>query len=120
MTIGGRNRASRLCVVELEKRPTQKDGRVVYTGEADLTAVPLETGRRYYELRARIDRDGSLLAYSDFNSFAILPEAPANQYKPEEVLLHRARNWDNRFADYIKLTNCLGIRIAGRVGQDGC
>lgn len=100
-------------VVALEKTDA-KDGRIVYTGEADLSAVPLEIGR-YYELRARVGREGGL-GYSDFNSFAILPEALANKYKPEEVPF-TARNWDNRFAEYIRLTNRLGIRVAGVWGK---
>jgi hypothetical protein len=101
-------------VIVALRKTGEKDGRVEYTGEADLSSVPLEAGR-YYELRARIDREGAL-AYSDFNSFAILPEAPANKYNPADVPF-TARNWDNRFPDYIKLTNRLGIRVAGVWGK---
>lgn len=100
-------------VVHLAKTES-KDGRVIYIGEADLSALPLEIGR-YYELRTRIDREGAA-PFTDFNSLAILPEAPANSYKPEEVPF-TARNWDNRFAEYVKLANRLGVRICGVWGR---
>lgn len=101
-------------VITQLKKSSGSNDRVVYTGEADLSAVPLETGR-YYELRARIDREGAV-PFTDFNSFAILPEAPANQYRPEEVPF-TARNWDNRFPEFVKLTHRLGVRICGVWGR---
>lgn len=100
-------------VVELKKTDA-RTGRVTYVGEADLTLLPLEVGR-YYELHTRIDREGAV-PFTDFNSFAILPEAPANHYKPEEIPF-TARTWDNRFADYIYLTKRLGVRVAGVWGR---
>jgi hypothetical protein len=85
-----------------------------YTGKASFADVPLETGR-YYEMHGVIAREGNE-PFTNYTSFAILPEAPANAFKPEEVPF-TSRNWDNRFGEFVKLTNRLGIRICGIWGK---
>jgi len=79
-----------------------------YETKVDLAKVPLEIGR-YYELHGEIARPGSE-PFSNYTSFAILPEAAANQYKPEEVPF-TSRTWDQRFKESPLLTHRLGIRI---------
>lgn len=88
----------------------QKNNLFVYEGEADLAGVPLEIGR-YYEVHGEI-AGTSGVPFRNYTSFAILPEAPANSFKAEEVPF-TSRNWDNRFPEYIRLTKRLGIRIVG-------
>lgn len=84
-----------------------------YTGTVDLSEAPLETGR-YYELHATSEQRGAK-PFSHQTSFAILPEAPNRKFRPEEVPF-TARNWDNRVAEYIRLSDRLGIRIVGLWG----
>ncbi len=86
------------------------NGLFTYSGTLDLSSVPLETGR-YYELHAEIDR-GRAEPFRNHTSLAILPEAPANAFKPEEIPF-TSRNWDNRVEEYVRLTHRLGIRICG-------
>lgn len=85
-----------------------------YEAKVDLGSWPLEIGR-YYALHGRIDSPAGE-PFGDSTSLAVLPEAAANSYKPGEVPF-TSRNWDNRFADYVKLTHRLGIRIAGVWGK---
>ncbi len=96
----------------------EKDGRANelfrYKAKVDLKSVPLEVGR-YYELHGAIERkDGE--PFTNYTSLAILPEAPANGFKAEEVPF-TSRNWDNRLTDYVLLTKRLGIRICGIWGK---
>ncbi len=70
----------------------------------------MEVGR-YYEIHGSLERrDGE--PFTNYTSLAILPEAPANGYKPEEIPW-TSRNWDNRITEYVRLTHRLGIRICG-------
>jgi hypothetical protein len=92
-----------------ESKPGEKN-RTVYSTKIDVAKAPLEPGR-YYELHAAIPQTGEE-PYREFGSFAILPEAAANQYKPEEVLFH-GRSWDNRSKEHVILSRRLGIRIIG-------
>lgn len=96
--------------VALTKKPEKANGNVVYEGKLDLSPVTLAIGR-YYELHAEIARDGNE-PFKNYTSLAILPEAPANSFKPEEIPF-TSRTWDNRIADYVLLTHRLGIRICG-------
>jgi len=96
------------------KEAGRKDSFFRYEGSLDLADQPLEIGR-YYEIHANIVRSGGD-PFTNYSSFAILPEAPANQFKPEEVPF-TSRNWDNRFEEYVRLTNRLGIRICGVWGR---
>lgn len=82
----------------------------VHEGQIDLAGLPLEIGR-YYELHGEIaEKSGN--PFRNHTSLAILPEAPANKYKPEEIPF-TSRNWDNRFPEYIRLTKRLGVRVVG-------
>ena len=92
------------------ERKEKKNGFFVYEGQLDLAPLALEVGR-YYEIHGEIPRkDGD--PFRNFTSFAILPEAPANKCKAEEVPF-TSRNWDNRFPDFVRLTKRIGIRICG-------
>jgi hypothetical protein len=84
-----------------------------YTTTLDLTKVPLEIGR-YYEIEATSGQAGAK-PFSHQTSFAILPESPNREYKPDEVPF-TARNWDNRVAEYIRLSDRMGVRIVGLWG----
>jgi hypothetical protein len=61
-------------------------------------------------LSAQIPQEGDE-PFSNYTSFAILPEAVTKQYKPEEIPF-TTRDWDDRIAEYITLSDRLGIRIA--------
>lgn len=87
---------------------------LAYEGKLDLSKAPLQVGR-YYELHAQIDR-GEGEPFRNYSSLAILPEAPANAFKPEEIPF-TSRNWDNRIEEYVRLTHRLGIRICGVWGS---
>ncbi|MCZ7643828.1 MAG: hypothetical protein M5U26_00860 [Planctomycetota bacterium] len=103
--------AAQATPLETELKPEGKDkDRFAYTAEVDLSGMPLETGR-FYELHAELpgaagDPD------TEFTGFAILPEAPARGFKPEEIPF-TIRNWDNRLKDYFFLADRLGIRNLG-------
>ena len=90
--------------------PEKKDARFFYKTEIDLRDAPLEIGR-YYELHAAIPRAGDE-PFRNHTSLAILPEAAAKKFKPEEVPF-TSRNWDNRLEDYVRLTDRLGVRVCG-------
>lgn len=85
-----------------------------YEGKLDLSKTPLQVGR-YYELHGQIDR-GQAEPFRNYTSLAILPEAPANAFKPEEIPF-TSRNWDNRIEAYVRLTHRLGVRICGVWGK---
>lgn len=99
------------AVIELRAAGGKK-----YEGEIDLAGLPLEEGR-YYEIHASVPQKTGEPA-SNYSSFAILPEAPAKKYKPEEIPF-TARNWDNRIEAYYFLADRLGIRICGIWGRFG-
>ncbi len=89
-----------------------------YEASVDLSGLPLREGR-YYELHGTINRPGGE-PFTNYTSFAILPEAAANQYKPEEVPF-TSRTWDQRPKESPLLTHRLGIRICnvwGRMNPD--
>ena len=90
--------------------PEKKGERLIYKGEIDLREVPLEIGR-YYELHAAIPQADDE-PFRNSTSFAILPEAATKKFKPEDVPF-TSRNWDNRLADYVRLTDRLGVRVCG-------
>lgn len=85
-----------------------------YEVSLDLSQVPLAIGR-YYEVHGKIARPGTE-AFSNYTSFAILPEAEANRYKPEEIPF-TSRTWDQRFKESPLLTHRLGIRICNGWGE---
>lgn len=85
-----------------------------YETEVDLSGVPMEAGR-YYELHGEIARKGEE-AFGNHTSLAILPEAAANAYKPEEIPF-TSRTWDPRYEETAPLTHRLGIRICGTWGR---
>jgi len=93
--------------------PEKKGERFVYTGKFDLATAPLEVGR-YYEIHAAVTQPGEE-PYTNYSSFAILPEAVTKQFKPEEIPF-TSRNWDNRITEYIQLSDRLGIRVVGLWG----
>lgn len=97
------------AVVELVNAP-KKDEFYVYEGALDLADAPLEEGR-YYEVHAAVPQPGGD-PFRNFTSLAIVPEAPAKQYSADEIPFV-SRNWDNRIAEYIRLTDRLGVRLVG-------
>jgi len=96
------------------QRDGKKDALFRYTASVDLRSVPMEIGR-YYEIHGSISRKDAE-PFTGHTSLAILPEAPANGYKPEEIPW-TSRNWDNRLPEYVHLTHRLGIRICGIWGK---
>lgn len=86
----------------------RKEELYLYSGQLDLAAVPLSFGR-YYEIHGAI---GGAEAFSNHTSFAILPEAAANQYPPQEIPF-TARSWDATVEAAQYLTKRMGIRLAG-------
>ncbi len=92
----------------------EENGYQKYLGDIDLAALPLEVGR-YYELHGSVARVGAE-PHEDFSAFAILPEAPANAYKPEEIPF-TSHSWDDRAPEHVKLSHRLGLRITGLVYQ---
>jgi len=99
----------RPATAPLAKGENKKD-KLIYEATVDLADVPLEIGR-YYELHASIPQDGTD-PFRNYTSLAILPEAAANAYKPEEIPF-LSRNWDNRITAYIELSHRLGLRTCG-------
>ncbi|WAC19922.1 hypothetical protein OVA24_00835 [Luteolibacter sp. SL250] len=102
--------AEQMTPVKLKLTTGEKN---TYTATLDLAQAPLEIGR-YYEIEATSEQAGAK-PFSHQTSFAILPESTNRQYKPEEVPF-TARNWDNRIAEYIRLSDRVGIRIVGLWG----
>lgn len=96
------------------KEAGRKDAFYVYEGSVDLAPVTLEIGR-YYELHGTITKSDNT-PFSNYTSFAILPEAPANSYKPETIPF-TARTWDARIPEAQPLTHRIGIRIGGLWGR---
>ncbi|MBI5832788.1 MAG: hypothetical protein HZB16_10830, partial [Armatimonadetes bacterium] len=87
--------------------------RFLYVGEIDLSAAPMETGR-YYEIHGAVARPGNT-PFENYSALAVLPEAPARRYRPEDVPF-TSRDWDNRLTPYLLLTDRVGIRVAGLWG----
>lgn len=79
-----------------------------YTTTVDLASVPLRIGR-YYELHGEIARAG-IESFTNYTSFAILPEAVTHAYSPSEIPF-TSRTWDQRFPESALLTHRLGIRV---------
>lgn len=94
-------------VLELKE---QNEKQSTYIAKVDLSSILLEEGR-YYELHGSIRKDDGGV-FTNYTSFAILPEAEANSYKPEEIPW-TIRSWDNRFKAHAYLSHRLGIRICG-------
>ncbi|MEI8340001.1 MAG: sugar-binding protein [Verrucomicrobiota bacterium] len=90
--------------------PEQSGNTLIYRGSIDLDRAPLEVGR-YYEIHAEIPQAGSE-PFRAYTSLAILPEAEAKRYKPEEIPF-TSRSWNNTIPETVTLTDRLGIRIAG-------
>ncbi|WP_269537171.1 sugar-binding protein [Cerasicoccus fimbriatus] len=86
----------------------EEEGMFKYKTLVDLSDVSLEIGR-YYELHGEILRDGAE-PFTNYTSFAILPEAAANSYKPEDIPF-TSRTWDQRMVESPPLTKRLGVRI---------
>jgi hypothetical protein len=99
-------------------KPEKKGDRLVYAATIDLGGVGLEVGR-YYELHAWLpsaDAGGTAgEPFRNHTSLAILPEAETRKYKPQDVPF-TARNWDNRFPEYIRLVDRMGVRVCGLWG----
>lgn len=79
-----------------------------YTTTVDLAPVTLRVGR-YYELHGEIARTG-IESFTNYTSFAILPEAVTHAYSPSEIPF-TSRTWDQRFKESAVLTHRLGIRV---------
>jgi hypothetical protein len=94
-------------------KPEKKGDRFVYAASIDLGPAGLDLGR-YYELHAWIGQTGEE-PFRNHTSLAILPEAVTKKFKADEIPF-TARNWDNRFPDYIRLVDRVGIRICGLWG----
>ena len=90
------------------------DDLLSYEGVLDLSQAQLAVGR-YYEIHGEVAREGDE-PFKNYTSFAILPEAAANAFKPEEIPF-TSRNWDNRIEAYVRLTHRLGVRICGVWGK---
>ena len=82
----------------------------VYTAELDLAALPLAVGT-FYELHLEVANEGGEPT-QDFRGLAILPLAPAKQYRPDQIPF-TSRNWDNRVKEYFFLSDRIGLRIIG-------
>jgi hypothetical protein len=90
----------------------KKGDRQIYKATIDLAPANLEMGR-YYEVHAWVgDEAAGAEPFRNYTSLAILPEAATKKYKPEEVPF-TSRNWDNRFPEYMRLTDRLGVRVCG-------
>jgi hypothetical protein len=81
-----------------------------YEGQIDLKDQALELGR-YYEIHAEAPLSDNK-PFRNSAGFAILPEAVTKKFKPEQIPF-TSRDWDNRISEYLRLTDRLGIRIAG-------
>lgn len=95
--------------VTLAAKEKQGD-RFLYGGTIDLKDAPLEIGR-YYEVHAAVPREGDE-PFRAYTTLAILPKAVTKQYRPEEIPF-TSRSWDNRVPETVRLSDRLGIRIAG-------
>jgi hypothetical protein len=90
------------------------NGRLRYEAQVDLAGQPLEAGR-YYEVHVAVPlADGE--PARNYSALAILPEAAAKAFKPEQVPF-TARDWDNRIPEYLRLSDRLGIRTGGIWGE---
>ncbi len=92
----------------------RKDRDFVHRATIDLSKVPLNVGR-YYEVYAEAGGDEKTEPFRHNTSFAILPEAEAKKYPPQDIPFS-SRNWDNRIGEYIRLSDRFGIRTVGLWG----
>ncbi|CAN5457852.1 hypothetical protein BH10PLA1_BH10PLA1_15380 [soil metagenome] len=88
----------------------QEKGTFLYKAAIEFSAVPLQVGR-YYEIFIDFPLVGDE-TFHEYSSFAILPEAEANQFAADDVPF-TSRSWDNRVPETFPLTHRLGIRICG-------
>lgn len=87
-----------------------ENGTREYEAFLDLSGIDYTLGR-YYEVHVSVNEpDGR--THDEFTALAYLPEAPAKAYDWQDVPFS-SRNWDNRIAEYIRLTDRLGIRLVG-------
>lgn len=93
----------------------RKQNAFEYTATLDLSALPLEVGP-YYEVHVEVPQLNHPVAFHNYTSLAILPQALTKQYKPEQVPF-TTRSWDNRIGVYMELSDRLGIRVAGVWGS---
>ena len=101
--------------IEATLKNNGKEGNLFsFLTKVDLSTIPLETGR-YYQIHGAIERENDI-PFTNYTSFAILPEAAANSYKAEDIPW-TSRNWDNRITEYVHLTHRLGVRICGIWGH---
>ena len=85
-----------------------------YRATVDLAALPLEQFR-YYEIQAEVPlADGE--PYRNWSSLVIMPQAASKAYPPNQIPF-TSRTWDNRYGDYLRLADRLGVRIAGIWGR---
>ncbi len=84
-----------------------------YQTTIDLQQLPLEVGR-YYEVHGEILRQ-SADPFADYSTFAILPEAHANQFSPKEIPF-TSRTWNQNTRESPILTHRLGVRICNAWG----
>lgn len=106
------NRPIRLTLAPAGKVPGRDYFK--YEAKVDLAGIDLKIGS-YYELHGEIARPGGK-PFTNYTSFAILPEAAANQYQPGEVPF-TSRTWDQRSKESPLLTHRLGIRICNVWGS---
>jgi hypothetical protein len=93
----------------LSAKPRAK-GVFIYDAELDLSPIAFVTGK-YYDLDVTMDLgDGD--TPSGHSSLAVLPEAETKKH-PWRDIPFSTRNWDNRLPEYFKLSDRLGIRLAG-------
>ena len=97
------------ATVALAQAPAPVNGHIAYSASIDLGSAPLDVGR-YYEVVAEVPQ-GHGETYHDHTTLAILPEAPANSFKPLDIPF-TSRDWDDRIPEYITLSHRLGIRVA--------
>lgn len=90
------------------------DGLLKYRTQVDLT--PLQPALyQYYEVQIQIPQTGQA-PFTDYTSFARLPEAVTHQYAPEQIPF-TSRNWDNRVREYFYLSHRIGIRTISLWGS---
>lgn len=78
-----------------------------YTAEISLGHLPLRTGK-FYRLRTACDL-GAPRRAEDEITFAVLPEAAANEF-PAEAIPFGGHTWDARLHEYFALSARLGLR----------
>ncbi|MBI3830222.1 MAG: hypothetical protein HY291_11935 [Planctomycetes bacterium] len=105
---GAEQAAPGSVALKAEEKEKDKDkGRFVYTADLDLSGVPL-TENRFFELHVEVPREKGE-GDTEITGFAMLPEAPNKQVKPEQSPF-TIRNWDDRIKEYFFLSDRLGLR----------